>query len=46
MFFVCRLKQQVSEVEKEREEMERLDREATEDALRQMAELDAQLQVS
>ena len=30
---------------KNQEEAERLDREATEDALRQMAELDAQLQV-
>lgn len=30
---------------KNQEEAERIDREATEDALRQMAELDAQLQV-
>lgn len=35
-----------AENQKNVEEAERLDREATEDALRQMAELDAQLQVS
>ena len=44
MLFCNRIRVEAENL-KNQEEAERIDREATEDALRQMAELDAQLQV-